>query len=81
MAASILDRCIKTLGPASKVQTFQHNLKISWSLHLQMFFFLNCHMLECYIPIMSVLCFLNSTYPGLRLINSRELFPFCKYYT
>ena len=45
MAASILDRCIKTLGPASTVQTFQHNHKISWSLHLQIFF-LNCHMLE-----------------------------------
>ena len=38
MAASLLNRCIKTLGPASKVQTFQHNLKISWSLYLQMFF-------------------------------------------
>ena len=39
MAASILNRCIKALGPASKVQTFQHNLKISWSLSVYKCFF------------------------------------------
>ena len=38
MAASILYQCIKTLGPASEVQTFRHNPKISWLLYLQMFF-------------------------------------------
>ena len=38
MEASVLNQCIKTLGPASKVQTFQHSLKISWALYLQMLF-------------------------------------------
>ena len=75
MAASILNRCIKTLGPASEVQTFQHNLKISWSLYLQMFFqIVICY--NFYILKMSGVCFFNSTYPCLRLINSREQFSF-----
>ena len=76
MAASILNRCIKTLGPASKVQTFQHNLVKFLGHSIYKCFFKLSYVRIFYILKMSGVCFFNSTYPGLGLINSREQFSF-----
>ena len=58
---------IKTLGPACKVQTFQHDLSISWSSYSNFFFQVVICLNFC-IPKMSGVRFFISTHP-FRLTN------------